>query len=80
MAALSVTEIYDQHIRPLTDEQRLQLLALIAQELANRSTTLAPPRRRSILELEGLGKEIWTGIDAQEYVDKLRAEWDERTQ
>jgi hypothetical protein len=32
----------------------------------------------SILELEGLGAEIWEGIDAQEYVDQLRSEWDDR--
>jgi hypothetical protein len=28
--------------------------------------------------LEGLGAEIWTGIDAQRYVDDLRREWDHR--
>lgn len=31
--------------------------------------------RVSILELEGLGKAIWDGIDAQEYVDRERASW-----
>ena len=36
---------------------------------------IATPRRRSILELQGLGKEIWQGIDAQEYVDRERASW-----
>jgi hypothetical protein len=30
---------------------------------------------RSIMELEGLGKEIWNGLDAQEYVDQERASW-----
>ena len=29
----------------------------------------------SILELQGLGKEIWAGIDGQEYVDQERAAW-----
>lgn len=29
----------------------------------------------SILELQGLGKEIWQGIDAQEYVGRERASW-----
>jgi hypothetical protein len=29
----------------------------------------------SILELQGLGKDIWQGIDAQEYVDRERASW-----
>ena len=32
----------------------------------------------TLLDLEGLGKEIWEGIDAQEYVDKLRDEWNHR--
>ena len=35
-------------------------------------------RRRSILELQGLGKEIWQGIDATQYVRDLRDEWDAR--
>lgn len=34
------------------------------------------PRKRSITELRGLGKEIWTGIDAQEYINQQRNEWD----
>lgn len=31
--------------------------------------------KRSILELRGLGKEIWNGIDAQEYVNQERDLW-----
>ncbi|ELS04205.1 hypothetical protein Xen7305DRAFT_00039330 [Xenococcus sp. PCC 7305] len=27
------------------------------------------------MELEGLGKDIWQGIDAQEYVDQERSSW-----
>jgi hypothetical protein len=32
----------------------------------------------SIMELCGLGKEIWEGIDAQEYVNQERASWNEQ--
>ncbi len=32
--------------------------------------------QHQITELEGLGKEIWEGIDAQEYVDRERDSWD----
>jgi hypothetical protein len=28
--------------------------------------------------LMGLGSEIWQGVDAQDYVDSLRHEWDHR--
>jgi hypothetical protein len=34
------------------------------------------PKPHSILELEGLGKEIWKGIDAAKYVDEERKSWD----
>ena len=30
----------------------------------------------SILDIQGLGAEIWKGIDAQEYVKKERESWD----
>lgn len=30
----------------------------------------------SIMEPHGLGKEIWEGIDAQEYMHCLRDEWE----
>ena len=32
-------------------------------------------RGRSLMELEGLGTEIWAGEDAQAYVNRLRDEW-----
>lgn len=32
--------------------------------------------RHSILELRGLGKEIWKGIDPAEYIRKERESWD----
>ena len=34
--------------------------------------------RRSILELEGLGMEVWDGVDPQQYIEKLRDEWNTR--
>ena len=39
-------------------------------------TVMAGYGKRSILELQGLGKEIWEGIDAQEYIDEERNSWD----
>lgn len=35
-------------------------------------------RARSLLELEGLGADLWSGRDAQDYVDELRREWNGR--
>jgi hypothetical protein len=71
-----IQAIYEQHIKPLPPSARLQLLALIAQELAAQPETLSEQPVHSIMELHGLGKNIWQGVDAQEYVNQLRETWD----
>jgi len=74
MTTPDLDQIYEQQIKPLPRVIRLQLLALIAQDLAMSDTTDEP--EHSLLELEGLGAEIWQGIDAQQYVHEQREEWD----
>jgi hypothetical protein len=76
--SVAIEDSYARHIQRLPAEQRLQLLALIAQRLAAETPTADEPRTHSILELDGLGMEIWEDVDAQEYVNDLRSEWDER--
>lgn len=58
----------------LTPDEQMQLIEDLSKFIRQR-VTLTPKPRRSILELEGLGKEIWKGIDAQEYVDQERGKW-----
>lgn len=74
-AILHLDQIYQREIRPLSLSDRLLLAQKIIAEAAAAART-APPR--SLLELEGLGAELWNGTDAQSYVDALRAEWDHR--
>ncbi len=74
----NIETIYRQHIKPLTPEEQLKLMAKMAEELANGKDKVEISEKRSLLELEGLGAEIWEGVDAQEYVDKLRDEWEHR--
>ncbi len=69
---MQVEELYNQQIRNLSTQSRLQLLALIARDLAAAS----PNSLHRITELRGLGKEIWQGVEAQQYVNELRDEWD----
>ena len=78
MTTTSVEEIYERHVKPLPAAERLRLVEIMARDLATQSTVSADQPKRSIMELHGLGKEIWEGIDAQAYVDSLRAEWDHR--
>jgi hypothetical protein len=78
MAALAVDDIYERHIRSLPAEQRLRLLARIAAELAAEGAATTGPRLHNVMEFYGVGRRSWDGSDAQEFVNKLRAEWDER--
>lgn len=57
----------------LMPEERLRLVEVISASLRN---TLKKRKKHSIMELEGLGAEIWRGIDAQEYVRRERDSWD----
>ena len=49
-----------------------QLLPSREQNLVEPGTQPAEQSKRSIMELHGLGAEIWHNIDAQSYVDELR--------
>lgn len=65
-----------EEIRVLSVEDRKRLIGLIVDTLADEGSQSSP--RHSLEELRGLGKEIWTGIDAQAYVNQMRDEWDMR--
>ena len=61
-------------IQQLDPVEQLRLLEDLAALVRCRMVPRPRPRR-SILELQGLGKEIWQGVDAQEYIDRERASW-----
>jgi hypothetical protein len=50
-------------------------LASIEALLRGSEEGLIGSEQRSVMELEGLGKEVWRGIDAQEYVRRERDSW-----
>jgi hypothetical protein len=60
-------------IRRLSTREQLDLLEEIAR-LVREALPIQPTR--SILELKGLGAQVWHGIRAQEYVSQERAAWD----
>jgi hypothetical protein len=51
----------------LSDNDRRRLMEALA--------AVEPSPPHSITELRGLGKEIWQGQDAQEYVNQERDSW-----
>lgn len=73
MSALPVE--YDDvlaQVRRLGAEEQRRLLGELIALVEDEDVA---PMRRSLRELRGVGKEVWAGIDAQDYVDRERAAW-----
>lgn len=70
---MSAREYHDllDRVERLESQEQLRLLGDIAAMLRRRTGS----RPASILALRGLGKEVWDGVDAQEYVERERASW-----
>ena len=70
----TVDDLYDREIRALSLPERLELARRILNDAATGEAS-AESRPRSLLELEGLGADLWSGRDAQDSIDQLRREW-----
>jgi hypothetical protein len=57
----------------LAPEEQVNLLELLSALLKKAVTSKTTPR--SLMELEGLGSEIWAGLSADEYVARERDSW-----
>ena len=76
MATLNVKNLPDALYRKLQACAKRQRRS-IAQEVVHiLSEALETAKPLSILELQGLGKEHWRGIDAGAHVEHERSGWD----
>jgi len=76
MATLNVKNLPDGLYRKLQARAKRQRRS-VAQEVAViLSDVLDAPRPLSILDLRGLGKELWTDVDAGAHVEGERSSWD----
>jgi hypothetical protein len=62
-----------KEIASLSMQQQLYILNRLFMDTLR---TLSSERHLDITGLRGLGKEIWQGLDAQEYVNRERDSWD----
>jgi hypothetical protein len=69
-AIMTLQELVKE-IQQLSVDERKALINII-------SDSLDEPKRYSILEFQGIEHDLLNGMDAQEYVNGLRDEWDER--
>ena len=67
---MTVTEIL-RYARNLSIKDRKELVKQLIDTLD------APPPQHSVLELDGLGKEIWQQVDVEASINELRDEWDQ---
>lgn len=71
MSTYAYRQILNQ-VQQLTPDEQLQLmedlLTILRRQVGRKPL-------HSILELDGLGKEVWKGIDVQEYIDRERDSW-----
>ena len=62
--------------RQLAVPEQLRLLEDLTKAVRRRiSSKPQKIKTYSIMELEGLGAEIWQDMDAQEYINQERASW-----
>ncbi|MEW6095187.1 MAG: hypothetical protein AB1567_01485 [bacterium] len=67
------TETIYKEISQLANNEKMILLSKLMLEI---SGYIERDRKFNIYDIKGVGKEIWEGIDAQEYVNKGRASWE----
>ena len=76
MATLNIKNLPDglyRRLRRRAKERHRSTAQEVTQIL---TTALAEPEVRSILELRGLGREAWKGVDARRHVASERESWD----
>ena len=63
----------------LTPEEQWQVMGHLMSQLQQRAVMTTKPER-VWQELEGVAPDLLAGVDAQDFVNSLRDEWDEREQ
>ncbi|MBN1565725.1 MAG: hypothetical protein JXA10_17915 [Anaerolineae bacterium] len=74
---MTVHDIMTQ-AKSLSQQEQKELIKLLVDALAVTDVRESElPKRYRLSALRGLGADIWRGIDAQDYVNELRDEWDQ---
>jgi plasmid stability protein len=76
MATLNIKDFPDKLHRLLRRRAQEQHRSVAQEVIHLLQSALEPGESRSILELRGLGKELWDGIDASQHVEGERKAWD----
>ena len=75
MATLNVKNVPERLHRKLKARARRELRSVSQEVIRILSEAVDEPVPTSILELRGLGKRVWKGIDPAEHVRRERDAW-----
>lgn len=75
MATLNIKNFPDPLYEKLQEQAHQEHRSLAQQVIHILNQTVEQEKPLSILGLEGLGKEIWEGIDVVEYIRQERDSW-----
>jgi plasmid stability protein len=76
MATLNIKNVPEKLYSRLKARARRERRSVSQEVLRILEDATRPVETLSILELGGLGKEIWKGIDPAAYIDEERRSWD----
>jgi plasmid stability protein len=75
MAILNIKSLPDDIYRKLKARAKRNHRSVTQEVTQILEEAVSQPAAVSLLELRGLGKEMWVGIDAQKFVDEERESW-----
>ena len=76
MATLNIKKMPDRLYRKIQARANREHRSVAQEVIHILSKATEDARSLSILELQGLGKEVWSNVDASKYVSKERRGWD----
>ena len=76
MAVLNVKSVPDKLYRKLQARAKRERRSVTQEVIEILDQALSESPRLSIMNLQGLGKDIWRGVDSDQYVDAERRAWD----
>ena len=68
--------LYVQEVKKLPPDDRLRLAHRILQDLILEGEAFVEAISPHLTDLYGLGQEVWSGVDPDQYVSELRDEWE----
>ena len=76
MATLNIKNMPDALYKKLQKRARQRRRSLAQEVTQILAEAVESSRTYSILELQGLGKDAWEGVDSDKHVDGERRSWD----